>query len=164
MLQGLPGCGKSAIAKNLMEKLSNPKYIEVDKFKLKAISEGKTWAESQRIAYRESLDLIDKYNSEGIDYLILDELFSSNEFISMLNRYSLEKELVAYWFKIDRPMEELLEIEKRRQRRIKNSIQDFLNLQRAIDKIRVKNQFHIKNSQTIDIDKSVGQILGVVLK
>jgi len=59
-------------------------------------------------------------------------------------------------FRIKRPLQELLTLEAKRKRKIKNTKEDFDNLKREADKIKIKNEIIIENK---DINETIKQIL-----
>ncbi len=148
ILRGLPGCGKTTIAKHLQKTLPDSLHIEVDKLKQKYIKEHKHRIKNSReYAYKETITLLSKINKK-VKHVIIDEIGCDKDFIVQLQDTITNKNIQTKWFFIDRPTKELIEIENKRKKWIKNSKQDFKKLKKEILSQKIKNQTTINNNKT----------------
>jgi len=141
-IRGLPGTGKTIIAKILKQIFLNAEIICVDKFKLQAMKKGNSFEESQKIAHKKTLE---KLNSINKEYIIVEELICDRDFYNELKDFVDRTKSRAYWFRLMRPLDKLLEVEKSRKRKIKNSKEDFDKLKEDIESCKIENEYLIKN-------------------
>ena len=158
-IRGLPGTGKTTISKLLKEKLS-AEIIYVDNFKLEAISEGASVKDSRKIAYIKTLQILESYIKKNPKYLILEEIISDLSFFNQLQNFIKNNNLTAYWFRIERPLEELLRVESDRKRKVKNTKKDLTELNKKIGDIKIEKEVIAQND---DINKTVGEVIKHVL-
>jgi len=142
-IRGLPGTGKTVVAEILNKIFIDSEIILVDKFKLQAMKKGKSFEESLEIAYKKALE---KLNSLDKEYIIVEELIHDKDFCKDLNNFINKTKSHAYWFRLLRPIEKLLEVEKDRKRKIKNSREDFDKLKRDIESCQIEDEHLIKNN------------------
>jgi len=127
-IRGLPGTGKTAVAEILKTKLPNSELISVDNFKLKSMSKGKDFKTAKNFAYNETLKKLYKFNLMKKDYCIVEELICEEEFLKKLYEFINKTNADHYWFRVMRKLKDLLEVESKRDRKIKNTVEDFNKL------------------------------------
>lgn len=150
ILRGLPGTGKTTIAKKLAKKIK-AKHIWVDGFKLK--SSKKTWKEIVKDAHKKAIKELNK--AKKTDTIILEEILYDRGFIKELKKFIKKGNHIARWIQIKRPLKELLKIELERKRKIKNTRKNFIDMQKGLDKSKVKGEVIIKNK---NITKTISKI------
>lgn len=156
-IRGLPGTGKTIVAKILKQIFLDAEIISVDKFKLQAVKRGKNFEESKKVAYEKTLE---KLNSLNKEYIIVEELICDENFYLELNDFVNKTKSRTYWFRLLRPLSKLLEIEANRKRKIKNNKEDFDKLKKDIESCKIENEYWIKND---NLGLSIKKILDIVL-
>jgi shikimate kinase len=156
-LRGLPGSGKTTIAKELAEKL-NTELISIDKYKKELMSE-KPEANFVKEIVPESYKraLLELKNKK--DNLIVEEVFRNKEFVSNIEELCNQENINAIWFKITRTMEDIITTNNERKRGIKNTPEVLEMMNTQLNEIKIKNEIEIKN---VSIDESVDTILKTI--
>lgn len=152
-LRGLPGSGKTKLANRLAEQLS-AEVLHVDELKVEAKKNLELWPEARQKAYNQTLDYFTDAKNRGVDIVICEELMADTEFVKRLETFCRENQIEAFWYRIDREMTKLLELEnspERVNRSPKNSEEDFKRLSREIEGIVVPGEIVINNNDTLDI-------------
>ena len=160
VIRGLPGVGKSLVSKILKEIFLGCEIICVDKFKVKAMKDGKNFDESKKFAYEQALKKLDSLYKKDKNYVILDEMICNKDFYNQLNNFIKITKSYAYWFRVMRPIEKLLEIESNRKRKIKNNLKDFIKLRKDVEACRIKDEYCIKND---NLALTIKKILEIVI-
>ncbi|TRZ78014.1 AAA family ATPase [bacterium] len=153
-IRGLPGTGKTTIA-NLLKTELSVKVICVDNFKLEAVSNGANVKDSRKIAYKKTLEVLELYIKQDPQYIIVEEIIYNSLFFDQLQTFVKNSNSDAYWFRIERPLEELLKIESGRNRKVKNTRENFMELNEGMDNIKIKKEIFIRND---DIDQTIKEI------
>ncbi|GBE20143.1 MAG TPA: DUF2075 domain-containing protein [Candidatus Pacearchaeota archaeon] len=159
IIRGVPGTGKTLIANHIRKILPNSELICVDEFKLKAMEEKKDFQESLKIAYKESIKKLHLINKKHKNYIILEEIINYEYFFRKILKFVNDAKVPSYWFRLMRPLKKLLEVEAITDRPIKNDVNDFDNLKREIESIKIKNEHIIKND---DVMLTVKKILEII--
>ncbi len=148
-LRGLPGCGKSVIAKKLGEKL-NVEVIKGDFFKLEFMKNSSSFKEACSFAYDKIFEKIKELFDKRNKIIIVEELFNDKDLFEKIKVFCLESNIEIVSFYIDRDLEKLLEVENKRERKIKNSKEDFEKLKKEIKEIKIENEVVIDNNGIIE--------------
>jgi len=156
ILRGLPGCGKSTIAKKLGENL-NSDVVNGDVFKLESLEKNKSFEEALLYSYKKIFKKIKMFFAEEKEFIIVEELFYDKNLIDKIKDFCEQNNVKIYWFFIGRNIKEILEVEKNRDRKIKNSEGDFEKLKQKLEDVKIKDEVFINNNE--EIDKSVKLIL-----
>lgn len=159
-IRGVPGTGKTIVAEQIKKRLSNSEIINVDNLKIKAMHNGKDFESAKNIAYEQSLKKLYKFYLIKKNYVILDELICEEEFLKKLHVFLDQTNSHSYWFRLVRKLKELLEVESKRDRQIKNNLDDFNKLKQDIESLKIKNEYLIKND---DLALTIKKILDVVV-
>ncbi len=159
IIRGVPGTGKTTVAKNIKEELSNSEIICVDDFKVKMMKKNKSFDSSQYLAYEQALKKLYSLNKKNKDYIILEELICEKDFLNNLHTFLRDTKSYVYWFRLKRKLKYLLEIELNRKRAIKNSLEDFNRLKKSLDFLKIKREHCIKND---DLNVTVKKILEII--
>jgi len=164
ILRGLPGTGKTIVSEILGKILDNFEIICVDKFKV--MKKGVIFEEGEEIdkkieerSYRKTLEKLNSFYEQNKKEIILEGLIINNDFYNELRNFVNKTNSHAYWFRLLRPLEKLLEIEAGRKRRIKNSKEDFDRLREDIEDCKIENEHWIKND---DLALSIKKILDII--
>lgn len=160
LIRGIPGTGKTTVAKILGQILPNSQVIHVDEFKLKAMRKGYSFKESQKIAYEKTLEKLYTLSPQDFVYITLEELICDRNFLEDLIEFLNKTKSHAYWFRLIRPIKKLLEIESNRKRKIKNTQEDLFKLKQDIESLKIKNEYLIKND---NLALTIKKILEVVV-
>ena len=158
-IRGVPGVGKTTIANILGQILPNSQVIHVDEFKIKEMKTGKSFEESRKIAYEKTLDKLYSLSSQDFVYITLEELICDKDFLEGLIEFLNKTKSHAYWFRLMKPLNKLLEIESNRKRKLKNTKEDFCKLKQDIESLKIKNEYLIKND---NLALTIKKILDVV--
>lgn len=158
-IRGVPGTGKTVVAKEIKKRLSNSELITVDDFKNKKAKDDESFEESLRHAYEKALSKLYLAHKKNKAYIILDDIICEREFLKELIKFLKETKTPAYWFRLMRPIEELLKIESKRKRCIKNNKEQLHELKQKIDSLKIKNEYLIKND---DLKITIKKILEIV--
>lgn len=158
-IRGLPGTGKTIVSEILGKIFSDSEIICVDKFKLQEMKKGKNFEKAQELAYKKALKKLDLLYKKGKEYIILEEIICDKDFYNNLNNFVNKTNLVAYWFRLGRPLNKLLEIESSRKRKIKNDKNDFLRLKKEVEFCKIENEYWIKND---DLSLTIKRILDLI--
>ena len=158
ILRGLPGCGKSTIAEELSNKL-NSQVIYGDSFKREFMIANSDFKNEEvyLYSYDKITEEIERYFDQKEKLVVVDELFDNKEFVGRVKSFCKESNIEIFWFYIQRDFEKLLETEHQRERKIKNTIEDFKSLQNSLDKIKNEEEVFVDNNN--DIKDSVEFIL-----
>ena len=92
----------------------------------------------------------------GKSYVIVDELICEEEFLRRLYAFLIQTKSSACWFRVMRKLKELLEVEKKRSRKVKNTLNDFNKLREDINALKIKGEYWIKND---NLDLTVNKIM-----
>lgn len=151
ILRGLPGSGKSTIAEKLSDKLGG-KVIYGDSFKREFMSANTDFKNEEVFEYSHNkiFNEIEKYFSQKEKLVIVEELFDNKEFVEKIKVFCKENNIEIFWFYIKRDLEKLLEIENKRERKIKNTIEDFKKLKKDIENIKNSEEFIVVNDKSIE--------------
>ena len=152
ILRGVPGCGKTTIAEVLLKKL-NATYMNIDKFKFMPNSGDRY--RRRAFAYKKTIEELDKIKKNS-GYVIVDEVFDNKEFVENIIKFTRENNIKYNSFYITRRLEELVKTEETRNRHVKNDVNNFIELAKAIESVEIENELIIKN---ININESVKLII-----
>jgi len=158
-IRGLPGTGKTTIAEILKCKLPKTKVINVDNFKMEAINRGENFETSRIIAYKKTLKELKKVNPNKLNFFIINELICDQYFFDCLYDFIHQTKTESYWFRLMRKIDDLVAIEEKRNRPIKNSKMDFINLKKDLEAIKIPGEFWIKNDQLSITTKTIMDFL-----
>lgn len=155
IIRGAPGTGKTLVSNILEQILPNSKVVHVDEFKVKATRQGKSIEESQKIAYEKTLEKLRELYHQNLTYIILEELIYQRDFLNELQRFLYKTKDKAFWFRLLRPLNKLLEVESKRKREIKNSEEDLSKLKQSIELLEIKGEYRIKNDNLALVIKKI---------
>lgn len=158
IIRGLPGSGKSVVAKKLKEDLeARDKIVEllhVDDIK------NEVGFDNLEQAYRKAADAIQSFEQSSKEMLLIDEVGYSPILASALEKTSQSKDILVKAFMIYRPLKEILAIHKYREHhepdRVINSLETLLDLEIMIHKQPFKDEVVLRN---INVDDTANQIL-----
>lgn len=161
ILRGLPGTGKSTLADKL-GKQAGYEVLHVDAFKLSALSElqgipkAMALREARKRAYLETMQNL--YFLYGLKKtgVFVEELFCDRAFVQKVTDFARKPDISFYCFRIERTLDDLMKVEAKRQRAVKNSYHDFLNLEADINDSPVDSEIFIENTS---IDQASREIL-----
>ena len=158
ILRGLPGCGKSIIAEKLSEKL-NSMVIYGDSFKREFMISNIDFKNKDvyEYAHNKILKELKKMFAKGKELVIIEELFENKNFVNSLKDFCDKNEVEIQWFYIQRDLEKLLEIENKRERKIKNTIKDFKKLQKDLEDIKNEGEIIVDNNG--DLNDTINFVL-----
>lgn len=161
IMRGLPGTGKSTLADRLGERTGYD-VIHVDAFKLEAMNRFRDMPvaaarqESRNQSYDRTMqELYSLYESQKPG-VIVEELLCDKTFVERIKDFARKPNIIPYCFRVERPMADLLDVESKRLRGVKNSYQDFMNLQEDMDSNPLDSEMPIENN---DIEQALQQIL-----
>ncbi len=158
-IRGLPGTGKTIIAKILKEIFLNSEVVSVDKLKIQALKKNFTFAEANKLAFEKAIKKL--YDlSKTKEIIIFEEMICNRELYGELRNFIRNIGCKVYWFRITRKLNQLLVEESKRKRGIKNTEKDFSDLKKEIETIRIKGEHKIKND---DLGKTIKKILDIVI-
>ena len=161
-IRGLPGAGKSSLAaslaENLVLRLYETRLISSDQYKLEACRRGLDFPAARQEAYRKTIEEI---RATEADYLITEEIICDLGFYKQLQQVASQVGERSYWFRINRPIEQLMEVEKTRKRKVKNSYEDFQSLKQQMDAIKIPGEIQIDNH---NLKESLRQMLVKIIK
>ena len=158
-VRGLPGTGKTIIAKILKEVFFNSEIISVDKLKIQALKSKFTFSEANKIAFEKAMKKLYKL-SKTKEVIIFEEMICNKEFYQELNNFIKGTRCNSYWFRITRKLNHLLIVESKRKRKIKNTEKDFSDLKKEIEMIKIKGEHKIKND---NLGKTIKDILEIIV-
>lgn len=144
-IRGLPGTGKTAVAEILKRELANSEVISVDNFKLASLKNGDNFESAKNFAYTQTIRRLYELYLMGKEFVIIDELICEKEFLGKLFSFINETNSEFISFRILRKLKFILEVEKTRNRKIKNTIDDFDKLKKDIEKLKIPNEVLIAN-------------------
>ena len=158
ILRGLPGCGKSTIAEYLSKKLGCD-VIYGDFFKREFVKNNTNFKSEDiyNYAHNKILEELENAFNEKKEVLIIEELFENKNFVEDVKSFCNKNKIEIKWFYIQRDLEKLLETENNRERKVKNTLDDFKKLKEDLDSI--KNEWEIKVDNNGIIEESVSFIL-----
>ena len=157
VLRGIPGTGKSAVASIIQSKISRTEILAVDQFKVAAMKEGLNFKQAIQVSYKKGIERLKELNhSEDADFVILEEILCDKNFFVAIQKLVEENGITTYWFKLERSFDLLLEVEKGRTRKVKNSLLDLQNLKKEVDAIQIQGEETLINE---DLKLTVQQIL-----
>lgn len=159
-IRGVPGTGKTIVSKLLKKELINSEIINVDDFKIKAIKEGGTFEDAKKIAYDKSLSKLYEFHSSKKDYIILEELICEKEFLNKINSFLKRTKSDYCWFRLMRKIKDILIIENKRERKLKNNLEDFKKIKKEIELLKIKKEYWIKND---NLDLTLKRILKIII-
>ena len=90
------------------------------------------------------------------DYCIVEELICEEEFLKKLYEFINKTNADHYWFRVMRKLKDLLEVESKRDRKIKNTVEDFNKLKEDTEALKIQGEYLIKND---DLDLTANKIL-----
>ena len=156
-IRGLPGSGESYVAESLTSKLENCAYVKVDDFKLGYMKSGASIPDSRRLAYAKTISELQRLQKQKKDYVVVEELMCDPDFVRDLQNFARKTNSQSYWFRLKRSLTRLLETESRRDRRVKNSLDDFRKLEEDIGSCPVEGEIIVENNS--DNQTAIKQIL-----
>lgn len=142
IIRGLPGTGKTVVSRILGKIFPDSEILNVDKYKKKLRIKGGNFRQSLDIAYKKA---IKKLNSSKAQIIIIDEIINDAGFYNDLQKLIYKKRAEAHWIRLIKHIDFLMELEKSRKRKIKNTRQYFDNLKREVDLIKIPGEIKIKN-------------------
>lgn len=151
ILRGLPGSGKTELSERLATELG-ASVLHIDDFKTQIRKDfpGQfSWPEVRVKAYDEALRYLSEEEKKGTALIICEELFLDKEFVERLMSFCQENGVEAKWFKIERDLEKLMELEQspvRAKRPVHNSKEDFERLDREIRGILIPEEEVVENN------------------
>lgn len=151
ILRGLPGSGKTELANKLGSGLG-AEVLHIDDFKIQVRKDfpGQfTWPEIRAKAYDETLRYLTEAEARGVALLVCEELFLDKDLVGRFIKFCEEREVEASWFRVERDLDKLLELEQtpeRARRPVHNSREDFENLDREIKEIIIPGERVIDNN------------------
>jgi len=151
ILRGLPGCGKSTIAEKLKERLNIP-VVFGDTFKRNFMKQNSN-SENEDVfqyAYDKIFKKIKELFEIGEEIVIVEELFNDKDLIQQIQSFCKEKDIEVKSFLIKRDLEKLLEVEEGRERKIKNTKEDFENLRKELEDVNIENEIVVNNNGVIE--------------
>lgn len=158
-LRGLPGSGKTTVAKLLAEKLSW-NVVSIDKYKKELMEqnpEANFITEIIPGSYKKAFaELKDKKEN-----LIVEEVFRNKEFVNQLLELCREENIENKWFKITRDMSEIIKTNDERKRGIKNTPEILTMMENQLNEIVIEDEIQIKNEL---VEESVDEILKTLNK
>lgn len=160
ILRGLPGSGKSVIAGKLGEQL-NKSVVSGDVFKLEFMKNNCDFKEACQLACAKVFEKIKELFNERNKIIIIEELFHNRDFFNKIKNFCEKNNIEIKSFYIKRDLDKLLEVEKNRERKIKNTKEDFEKLKKELDEIKIENEVIIDNNN--GVEDSVKFILGKIV-
>lgn len=160
LIRGLPGSGKSIIADKLHQKLEYSKVIHIDDFKKQYLQTSSDFEAAKIFAYEKTQLFLKEFVNSKIKIIILEELFYESNFVNQIKKTAPNYILIP--IRIIRPMSELLEIDSKRNRKIKNTEQDFINIQEGMLKIKFDSEIIIQNSLSVDIQDLIEGLISQI--
>ncbi len=151
IIRGLPGSGKTELANKLAADLG-AEVLHIDYLKTQIMKDfpGQfTWPEIRAKAYEATLEYLAQAEAKGIATLVCEELLRDKEFVERLRSFCQEKGVETVWFRVERDLEKLLELEEtleRAKRPRHNSREDLENLGRDIKNIVIPDEKVINNN------------------
>lgn len=158
LIRGVPGTGKTIVSEILGKIFFDSEIICADKFKIQAMKEN-SFKEAQKIAYAKTLEKLHILYEQNKRDVILEELICDKNFYESLRNFITKTNSKAYWFRLLRPLDKLLELESNRNRKVKNNKEDFDNLKKEIELIKIPNEVLIKND---NLALTIKRILDVI--
>ena len=151
ILRGLPGCGKSVITEKLEERC-NSSVIFGDTFKRSFMNQnpGSENKEIYQYAYDKIFEKIKELFEGGNEIVIVEELFNDRSLVEKIQSFCKERQIEIKSFFIERDLEKLLEVERNRERKIKNTREDFEKLEQEMKRIEIEGEFIVGNNGTIE--------------
>ncbi len=162
IIRGLPCCGKTIICDKLQKKVSNIKIISIDKYKTELMNQSKDVNFETVLAYSydKTIEKLNDFYEKGEQIVVIEELFCDKKLFDLIINFINNKKSIVYWFRIERDINKLLLVEKNRtDRKIKNTKEDLINLNKDINNLKVDNEIFIKNE---NIDEVVNEILNII--
>lgn len=157
-IRGLPGTGKTSVAKELINKLDGKVvHIWVDNFKIEAGLDN--FPKAIKTAYEKTISVLNDCLSQDVDWVVIEEILYDKGFISTLQEFVKKNNIKAYWFLLERPLDVLLTVENKRNRKIKNSKEDFEDMKKKLEETSVEGETVIENT---DLYETVNNIASVV--
>ena len=144
-IRGLPGTGKTPIAHNLENKLKNSEVIHLDDFNIKA-----TKKDVLESAYKKVVNKLYLLYKKNKEHILIEGVICDKYFSKMLNEFVTETKSTAYWFRLEKPLENLL---------IKNSKETLLKIEKDMDNCNIKDEHYMKN---YDPSLTVEKILEII--
>jgi len=151
MLRGLPGCGKSTIAEKL-ENDFNVKVVYGDVFKREFIENNIDYKnkDAYEYSYVKIFETINTLFNSGEKIIICEELFNSEKLINKIVKYCAKNEIELVSFIIERNIDLLLKNEHLKDRKIKNTKEDFVKIKSELNNVHIKNETVVNNKTTIN--------------
>lgn len=163
-LRGLPGSGKSYIAEKIRSQTESIEIINVDKYKLEFRKNNPdvSFGEALKYSYEQALLRLGQMHKENSEVLVvIEELFNDAGFVKSVQDFCRTNGVSIAWYYIERSIEDLLMIEETRQRRIKNSREDFEKLKEEIERIEIPDEITIVNDgRTESIEEIIRSLNG----
>lgn len=161
VLRGLPGSGKTELADRLAAEFG-ASVLHVDYFKTqirKDFPDQFSWPEVRAKAYDEALRYLAEEEKKGTPIIICEELFRDKDFVERLMNFCQENGVETKWFRIERGLEKLMELEQspaRVKRPIHNSREDFEMLDKEIKDIIISGEEVVDNNG--ELEESLNEI------
>lgn len=153
VIRGPAGCGKTEIANRLAATLK-AEVLHVDWLKtaLRQADADATWPEIRSRAYVLAVERLQESEKTGVVAVVLEELLTDASFVRALQEFCVANGVEARWFRIRRPMEEMLAVEnssERTARPVRNSREDLEEMERGLDATAVSGEVVIENDASI---------------
>lgn len=159
-IRGLPGVGKTTIARRLTDELGWP-VKRVDDHKIAYMNEHPDADFIDEVVPHSHEQFLDELQESEHENLITEGLFKDRDLVSSANKICENKSIEPQWFLIERDREKLLEVESNRERKVKNSPEELEAMEEKMNSIDIEGEICIKND---DLDIAVKNIMNEVRK
>jgi adenylate kinase family enzyme len=149
ILRGLPGCGKTTLANKIGQEAGAP-VIHGDDFKLEYMRIERDFKKALQYSYDKILENIKSYISNDEKVVVVEELFNDQNLVNNILQVCKEHNIDTHWFRVKRDLDKLLETEAKRDRKIKNTLEDFQKLEQELDSIKIDNETILENNSAIE--------------
>ncbi|MEI8339388.1 MAG: AAA family ATPase [bacterium] len=149
ILRGLPGCGKTTLANKIGLEAGAP-IIHGDDFKLEYMKIERDFKKALQYSYDKITENIKEYISKDEKVVVVEELFNDQTLVNNIIQISKENNIDTHWFRIKRDLDKLLETEAKRERKVKNTLEDFQKLEKELDNIIIEGEVVLENNSNID--------------
>ncbi len=157
-LRGLPGCGKTTIADNLVEKLKW-EVLHVDDIKgelMKQKPQASFVEEIVPASYKLALERLQSYQTKNV---IVEEMFRNKDFVQQVLDFCHNNNIKYQWFKIWRDKKLINQVNDERKRKVKNTPKVIEMMEQQINNIKIAGEVEVENK---DIAESIDLIVGLV--
>lgn len=153
-LRGASGSGKSFLAKEISKHLGG-KVICIDWIKSsvlrKEIVKNNDWTTIYKLTSEGLVSQLRELLDNNESLVIIEELFINIELINKVISFSNDKNVEIKWFKINRSMEQLLEVTKsneRQERKVKNTEADLKSMICSLKETPINGEIIINNDKS----------------